>query len=112
MQIDAVARSAHACLAEIPVEEGISWIAKFHPHSAVSFIGELTHAGYKDVPVAYLVCEDDLTIPAPVQRDGIEMMERESGRKVEVTSIKSGHLPSVSMPEKVVEWILGLVKAD
>jgi hypothetical protein len=37
------------------------------------------------------------------------MIERETGRAVDVTVIPTGHVPMVSAPEKVVNWILGLV---
>jgi len=94
----------------MPLEEGKIWAEKFAPHSAASFMGELRHAGYKGLPVSYLLCEDDLTVPAQIQREGIEMMERESGTPVDVTSIKAGHCPNASVPEKVVDWILDLVK--
>ncbi|KAK7743695.1 hypothetical protein SLS62_010472 [Diatrype stigma] len=36
--------------------------------------------------LSFLLCEDDLVIPATVQRDVIEMIEKESGNKVDVTS--------------------------
>jgi pimeloyl-ACP methyl ester carboxylesterase len=75
-------------------------------HSAISFGGALTYAGYKDIPVSYLFCEDDLTIPAKNQLEGIALIEKESGKKVVVTSIKTGHGPHASAPQKVIDWIL------
>ncbi|KAI1144483.1 alpha/beta-hydrolase [Hypoxylon sp. FL0543] len=83
-----------------------AWVEKFQTQSSVSFSNELTHAGYKDVPVSYLFCEDDLCVTPQVQKEAIETIERESRRKVDVTSIKAGHCPSVTVPEKVVEWIV------
>ncbi|CZR55098.1 uncharacterized protein PAC_04984 [Phialocephala subalpina] len=90
-------------------EEGEAWIRKMSCHSAISFTNELTYAGYKDVPVSYLVCEEDLVIPLKNQREEIEMIERESGRKVDVTSIKTGHVPIASQPQLVIDWILDVV---
>jgi pimeloyl-ACP methyl ester carboxylesterase len=106
MYHDPIARSAQICFSDIDQQDGEAWVRRFPRHSAVSFGDELTYAGYKDVPVAYLLCEDDLCIPAKNQRDGIEVIEKVSGRKVDVTSIKSGHTPMASVPEKVVAWIL------
>jgi hypothetical protein len=76
----------------------------------VSFVGELTYAGYKDIPVSYLVCEEDLCIPEQNQRLGIEVIERESGRKVDVTSIKGDHIPSLSGHlAEVNTWVIDVV---
>ena len=79
---------------------------KFPRHSAVCFGSELTYAGYKDIPASWLLCEEDLCIPAENQREAIELIEKVSGRKVDVTSIQTGHIPPVSAPEKVIDWIL------
>jgi hypothetical protein len=93
-------------LSHLSLEEGEAWVKKFPKHSAVSFAGELTYAGYKDIPVSYLFCEEDLCIPAKIQRAGIEMMEKESGKNVNVTSIKADHCPNFTATQKVVDWIL------
>lgn len=58
--------------------------------------------------MAYLVCEDDLTIPSYVQLNEITMIETESGRDVEVTSIPGDHVAPLSAPELVISWLLGL----
>jgi hypothetical protein len=75
-------------------------------HSGVCFTNELTYAGYKDIPVSYLTCEEDLVIPLKNQKLGIEKIEKLSGKKVDVTSIKTGHIPPASHPQLVVDWIL------
>ena len=59
--------------------------------------------------MSYLVCEDDLALPRSHQRAYITMVERDSGQKVDVTSIKAGHAPIASQPEAVVDWILDVV---
>ncbi|KUI73748.1 Putative methylesterase 6 [Cytospora mali] len=100
--------SAAIVFSGLPREEGEAWIRRFPQHSAVSFTSPLTHAGYLDVPVSYLVCEDDLTIPVDTQREGIGMVERESGTKVDVTTIKTDHCPMASAPHLMVNWIMRL----
>ena len=74
--------------------------------TGASFVSELTHAGYKVVPVSYLLCEDDLCIPAATQTAGIEMIEKESGNKVYITRIKADHCPNFSARQQMVDWIL------
>lgn len=104
------ARSAKLCLSKIPLEESEPVVRCFTKHSAVSFANKLTYAGYNDVPVSYLLCEDDLCIPKDVQQKGIDLIERQSGRKVTVTKIDADHGPNYSAPEKVVNWILSVVE--
>ncbi|KAH0848250.1 hypothetical protein AYO21_05376 [Fonsecaea monophora] len=110
MYHDPAEASAAIVFSDLPLEEGAAWIRKFPRHSALSFVGELTHAGYKDIPVSYLLCEKDLCIPANVQREGIDRIEKESGRKVDVTSIKADHCPMAGQPEVVVDWILSVAE--
>ncbi|KAI3392700.1 hypothetical protein diail_5300 [Diaporthe ilicicola] len=105
-----IAAAARHSFSDLPQAEGEAWIRRFPRHSAASFAGPLTHAGYAGVPVSYLLCEGDVTIPAENQRAGIEVVERASGRAVDVTSIGSGHYPMASQPDAVVDWILDLVK--
>ncbi|KAI0901463.1 alpha/beta-hydrolase [Annulohypoxylon nitens] len=81
-------------------------IEKFQIQSSTSFINELTHAGYKDVPVSFLFCEKDQCILPQIQKAEIEMIEQESGNKVDVTSVNAGHCPSVTMEKETVEWII------
>jgi hypothetical protein len=84
----------------------VAWIKRFPAHSATSFVNELTHAGYKDVDVAWLFCEKDLVIPPAVQQTAIDMIERESGRKVDVASIPRDHCPIAGYPDEVADWIV------
>ena len=90
----------------MPYDEGLYWAKRLVKHSAASFASPLTYGGYKDVPVSYLVCEGDLSIFPDTQRAQIEMIERESGNKVDVTSISNGHVPPISAPDEVIDWIL------
>ncbi|KAH6714234.1 hypothetical protein BKA61DRAFT_632891 [Leptodontidium sp. MPI-SDFR-AT-0119] len=106
LYLNPISVSAAFTFSYLPVAEGEAWVRKFAQHSAVSFTNKLTHAGYKDMPVSYLFCEGDLCITPALQRKGIATMEEASGRKVDVTSIKSDHVPPVSHPELVVDWIL------
>ncbi|KAI0908724.1 Alpha/beta hydrolase fold-1 [Ustulina deusta] len=98
--------SAATCFSDLPREDGLRYHAQFALHSAVSFANPLTYAGYKDVPVSYLVCENDLVIPQETQRREIEMIETETGNKVDVTSIEAGHCPNLGALDKVVDWFL------
>ncbi len=92
----------------MPKEEGEAWASKLAHHSAASFASPLTHPGFKDVPVSYLLCLHDLTIPPDIQKSGIDMIERETGKKVAVMSIKADHVAPLSHTDEVAKWIAQL----
>ena len=92
----------------LPLEEGKNWSEKLVKHSAASFASTLTYGGYKDVPVSYLVAEGDLSIAPATQRSQIDMIERVSGNEVDVWSINSDHAPSISQPQYVIDFIVGV----
>ncbi len=99
--------SAALSFSDLPREAAIAHIGSFAKHSAASLATPLTYAGYRDVPVSYLVCEEDRLIPARAQRAGIGMVERESGNGVEVASLAgAGHVPMASRPQEVIDWIV------
>lgn len=94
-------------------EDAEPWFENWPRHSARSFADPLTHAGYKDVPVSYLLCEADHTLSAEkVQKTGIELIERVSGNKVDVTRAQLDHAPSVSAPQVLVDWIVKLAELE
>ncbi|KAH9885907.1 alpha/beta-hydrolase [Xylariomycetidae sp. FL2044] len=103
------AASARLSLSDLSEEDGVAWINKFSRQSSLCFVDPLTHAGYADLPVSYLVCERDQCIPLQTQKEEIEMIEKVSGRKVGVTSIPNDHCPMMLAPEKVTDWFLSLV---
>ena len=93
-----------------PLEVAASWVRKFPRHSAVSFTNNVTHAGYKDIPVSYLFCEIDQCIPANVQQEGIDMIQAVSGNKVHVTRIKADHCPSFTAMQEPADWIVDIAE--
>ncbi|KAJ8125147.1 dyp-type peroxidase [Lasiodiplodia mahajangana] len=91
---------------DLPPDEGREWNKKFAWHSARSFMDPLQYAGYQHIPVSYLLCEKDLVVPPDVQWKGIKMIEEATGGKVDVTKFQTGHCPSASVPEQVIDWFL------
>ncbi|RWA11421.1 hypothetical protein EKO27_g3676 [Xylaria grammica] len=102
--------TAKVVFSDISLEEGKYWARKLVKHSAASFASKLTYAGYNDVPVSYLVAEDDQSIAPATQKSQIEMIERTSGNKVDVSSVNSGHVPPVSHPQHVIDWVLSVAQ--
>jgi hypothetical protein len=63
-----LAGSAKLCFNSLPEEEGIALAKQLTKHSSVSFGNGLTYARYKDVPVSWFFCEDDMCITPEVQQ--------------------------------------------
>ncbi|KAK7719673.1 hypothetical protein SLS64_001852 [Diaporthe eres] len=111
MDVD-VANTLRLLVPGLPQGEGEAWAGKMTAHSAASFGDALTYAGYKDVPVSYLVCEEDLVIPAGSQSRMVDLVEQETGRKVDVTKIPAGHAPNATATQAVVDWIIHVAEKD
>ncbi|KAJ9401371.1 hypothetical protein DTO282F9_1568 [Paecilomyces variotii] len=97
--------AAKAVLSDLPPEEAVQVTEMMPHHSAVSFSGPLTYAAYKFIPVVYIVCEKDKTLPPEYQRGCIELLEKESGKPVPTIFLDSGHCPNASMPEELAKAV-------
>lgn len=109
------------CFNGLSLERQSSEALRFGRHSGPSFANELTHNGYKDVPVSWFFCEDDLCVVPEVQQTAIDAIEEswyaEGGRlegkerkqKVDVTRVKCDHVPLLSAEAELLEWVEGVV---
>ncbi|KEF56427.1 uncharacterized protein A1O9_08008 [Exophiala aquamarina CBS 119918] len=104
--------SAKLTFSELPLEKSIEEVKKMSRHSAVSFVGELTYPAYKHVPVSWVFCEKDVILPPDFQNKGIENIEKESGRKVNVIRMPdSDHCPNVCQPIELATAIRDAIVA-
>ena len=70
-------------------------------HSANTFASPLMHAGWKQIPSTYILCQDDMAMPVKLQK---KMVER--GRShVKSVSLKASHSPFLSQPDAVCNII-------
>jgi surfactin synthase thioesterase subunit len=74
-------------------------------HSAISFGGILNHPTYCQLPVSYLVCEEDQAVSVQAQEAAIARIQEASSQKVDIYTCKAGHFPAVSRPADVVRVI-------
>ncbi|KAL8832862.1 MAG: hypothetical protein Q9170_004728 [Blastenia crenularia] len=81
------------------------WVAKLKPQPASGWNGTITYCGWKDIPSVYLVCEKDNAIPEQIQIQ----LAQSAGSRIE--RCEAGHMPQVSMPEKLAE-VIGKVVAS
>jgi predicted esterase len=89
----------------LPKEEQMENAKRFNVHSAASFASELTHPGYVDVPVTYLLATQDKTIPPPVQERLIQTM-KDAGADVTVVKFESDHCWPTSVPRSTAFKVL------
>lgn len=102
---------AQRCMQDLPPAEGEAVVKRFAKHSARSFGDKLTHAAYADIPVSYLITENDLAGPPEIiQRPQIDMINRLNSRKVHVTSVYAGHMMNLSAEKETVDWIVSLAR--
>lgn len=106
MHIDPIDMAPAVCN-DLPFDLAYENARNLQHHSAASFVEKITEAAYETIPASYILCEDDLVITPEQQRGFIEVIEEVSGNKVSVVSLKSGHCPNFSMPEKLAEVIIG-----
>lgn len=84
---------------DLPHEQGIEAAKKLSMHSVSSFANELTHAGYWDVPVAYIKCTYDNVVPPEGQQGMIDFVSKDGAHPVKVYELECGHCPNASQPE-------------
>ncbi|KAK4943610.1 hypothetical protein LTR10_016905 [Elasticomyces elasticus] len=102
--------AARLTFSDLPHEKGVELAKKMTYHSTPSFQDKLTYPGYRYLPVSWIFAEDDLILTPEFQRSCIEMIEKESGNKVDIHNIKSGHCPNSSAPDVVAAAIIAAVK--
>ena len=105
-----IAAAASNVFNDLPKEEAEKWAKMSTRHSGSTFPASLSHAGFKDVPVSYLLCNKDLAQEPELQRASIAMMEKQIGGKIDVTEIESGHAPNASRPKEVADWIISITE--
>lgn len=103
--------SAPATFSDLSQKEGAEWCRKMPLHSLASFEGKLTYPGYKYIPSAWIFCEEDRVLTPDFQRSRIAMIEKESGKKVDVYNFPAPHCPNISAPEELVNVVIRAVAA-
>lgn len=87
---------------DMPREEADYWAGRLRPmHMPVPHD---FYEPWREVPLHYLICEDDLAQPLALQETMIECA-REEGGVVHTERIAAGHSPFLSQPEATVRWI-------
>ena len=75
----------------------------YNTHSDIAAFGTpLSYAAWRHIPSTYILCELDRCILPPVQED----MVASAKGQVKVERIQSGHMPMLSMPDKLAKILI------
>ncbi|KAG8161185.1 hypothetical protein KVR01_009449 [Diaporthe batatas] len=94
-------------LADMPREEALGYasMSSSVAQSVKSTVTPLTYAGYKHIPCSYFLTRLDRVNPPEAQRGFIELVEKESGARVDVHEYEVGHCPQLTRPLCEVECV-------
>jgi len=84
---------------DLPPDVAESWLAKMQCQPATGWADVVEHAGWKDAPSVYLICENDNAMSVGLQ----ERVSAMAGCEIERCG--SGHMVILTMPDKVVEVV-------
>ena len=82
-----------------------AWVKDLQSQPASDWDDTITYCGWKDFLSVYLVCEGDKCIPPDIQ---LQLAET-AGSQVEKCA--AGHIPMISMADKVVDVIVNAAQA-
>jgi predicted esterase len=75
----------------------------------IHVMSTLSKVAWREIPTAYIVCEDDNALPKTAQEAMIEAVKAQ-GIEVETTYLKSAHSPFLSMPVATAKAIRGFLE--
>ncbi|KAL2825230.1 alpha/beta-hydrolase [Aspergillus pseudoustus] len=84
-----------------------AWSARALPTSRLVFSGENTYEPWREIPCAYIICENDLALPPAFQ----EMFASKVGGPEWISRLPSSHAPFLSMPDRLAGLLREIVEA-
>ncbi|OAL39241.1 hypothetical protein AYO20_01559 [Fonsecaea nubica] len=103
---------AKATFPDLDFDKAVAVVKTMSRHSALSFASKVTYPGYKHVPVSFIMCANDMIVPPDLQRGYIDMIQRESGRDVDVHTLDTGHCPNTTAPDQLAKLIVDIAAAS
>ncbi|KAJ7255817.1 Alpha/beta hydrolase fold-1 [Mycena haematopus] len=92
---------------DLPMEEALVYTSKTADHSTISFEQPLTYAAHKDIPISFLICEEDQMMAPEFQKKIIAGIESEmGGRMVDRHSVKSAHAIHACHPKAMADVVV------
>lgn len=91
---------------DLSVEQQEKWNARAQHTSRAVFSGKSTYEPWRDIPCAYIVCEQDRALPPPFQ----ELFSSKVAGAENTYRLPSSHSPFLSMPDRLTEVLQEIVK--
>ncbi|KAJ5470098.1 hypothetical protein N7530_007455 [Penicillium desertorum] len=91
---------------DLTVEQQEKWNRTTMHTSRAVFSGESTYEPWRDIPCAYIICEQDLALPLAIQ----EFFASKMGGPDTTHRLPSSHSPFLSMPDRLVGVLEEIVK--
>ncbi|PYI09347.1 alpha/beta-hydrolase [Aspergillus sclerotiicarbonarius CBS 121057] len=91
---------AEAGFHDIPSEDKELWESRLTHASIAVFSGASTYEPWRDIPTAYIICEEERALPLPVQEQMAQALNTQS-----IYRLKSSHSPYLSMPDKLADIV-------
>ncbi|KAJ9272668.1 hypothetical protein DTO212C5_1395 [Paecilomyces variotii] len=87
---------------DVPPHVADEYISNLSFQALPSFESPLTYPAYQHIPVKYIACELDNSIPIAIQK---EMATAGCSTPADIHYLKTGHSPMVNAPDEVVKII-------
>ncbi|KAI0485233.1 alpha/beta-hydrolase [Xylariaceae sp. FL0804] len=65
----------------------------------------VTGCAWKEIPAAYIMTSGDMTVPIDYQKSMVQLVEEDTGKKVQAFELGTGHCPNLTMTQEVVDTI-------
>ena len=95
---------------DLDAQEQDKAVSMLVPSTRGAHTRKLRQAPYQDLPIIYMLCDQDHAIPLALQKAMVLGIQNQ-GAMVAFTEVVSGHSPYLSHPKVVVETIVSMARA-
>ena len=94
---------------DVALEQRDECVKSFAWQSLVSMTAQVTHEGWRDVPIGYLMLDRDQAFPPWLQKEWVEKIEKETSKTVKVLHLDTAHCANVTAPKRLADTVENLV---
>ena len=98
---------------DLPAEEAEKWPSQLKSHSVGALWSTQRYAGWKDIPSAYIIANDDRIVPPSLQESLIAKAQATQPKAFgKIYRLDCGHEAPLSRPEEVAEIVKQLAEVN
>lgn len=94
---------------EVSDDEVDKYLATFVRWNGKAMYQPIHNSAWREIPVAYIHCTNDMTVPLDYQRSFVEGMEK-AGRPVQTFDLATGHCPNLTATAGIVDAVNKIVE--